>query len=82
MVAKIPSGFVLLPKGGGDWDNGLHYVAWESQISFFDIDENCIYQTGFKNKDFIVKCDNEYYVDEEKLLELINIANATFSQRE
>ena len=75
MVREIPSGFIHLPKGGGNWDNGLHYVSWESQISFLDDDENCIYQTGLDNSDFIVKHKNEYYVNEEKILELIDIVN-------
>lgn len=74
-VKEIPSGFVLLPKDGS-WDNGLHYVPWESQIAFLDDDENCIYQTGFDNSDFIVKYKNEYYANEEKLLELIDIVNS------
>ena len=75
LVKEIPSGFVQLPKGGS-WDNGLHYVPWESQIAFLDDDENCIYQTGFNNSDFIVKHKNEYYVNEEKLSELIDIVNS------
>jgi len=82
VVRKIPSGFVHLPKGGGDWNNGLHYVSWESQISFLDSDKNCLYQTGFNNKDFIVKYKNEYYVNEEKLLDLIDTSNSTFEKRE
>jgi hypothetical protein len=81
VVRQIPSGFILLPKGGGDWDNGLHYVSWESQISFLDSDENCIYQTGFDNRDFIVKYKNEYYVNEDKILELIDSANSSFEQQ-
>lgn len=72
VVREIPSGFVQLPKDGGDWDNGLHYVSWESQISFLDGHETCIYQTGFDNSDFIVQYKNEYYVDEAKLLELMD----------
>lgn len=72
VVREIPQGFVQLPKDGGDWDNGLHYVSWESQISFLDGNETCIYQTGFDNSDFIVQYENEYYVNEAKLLELID----------
>lgn len=75
MVREIPEGFVLLPKEGGGWENGLRYVPWESQISFLDANDNCIYQTDFSNSDFIVKYQNEYYVNEEKLSELIEKAN-------
>lgn len=75
LVKEIPPGFIQLPKGGS-WDNSLHYVPWESQIAFLDDNENCIYQTGFDNSDFIVKYKNEYYVNEEKILELIDVANS------
>ena len=71
-VREIPSGFVLLPKGGY-WSDGLYYVIWESQISFLDIYENCIYQTGLDDSGFIVEYKNEYYVNEEKILELLDI---------
>jgi len=81
VVQEIPLGFIHLPPNGGDWENGLHYVCWESQISFLDIDESCIYQTSFENNMFIVKYKNEYYVDEEKLLELVDIATSSFEQR-
>jgi hypothetical protein len=73
-VSELPSGFIPLPLGNEESANGLHYVPWESQISFMDADECCIYQTGFTNSDFIVKFRNEYYVNEEKYLELIEIA--------
>ena len=82
VVKEIPVGFICLPKGGGDWDNGLHYVSWESQISFLDADENCIYQTGFDNSDFIVKYKNEYYVKELKVLELIDIVNSRLEKHD
>ncbi len=36
-VKEIPLGFIHLPKGG-NLNNGLHYVSWESQISFLDDD--------------------------------------------
>ncbi|MCL2087084.1 MAG: hypothetical protein FWH05_05765 [Oscillospiraceae bacterium] len=80
IVKEIPIGFVYLPKNGGNWGNGLHYVPWETQISFLDIDDNCIYQTGFDNSDFIVKYGKEYYINEENFLELMAVANATFEQ--
>ena len=79
-VHKIPSGFTRLPQGGGDWENGLRYVSWESQISFLTADGNCIYQTSFDNRDFIVKYKNEYYVNEKKLSELVDIAASIFEQ--
>jgi len=82
VVNAIPEGFVPLPKDLDSLGNGLRYVPWESQISFLDINDVCIYQTGFSNSNFIVKYNNEYYVNEEKLLELIDIANTAFEKRE
>jgi len=73
-VKEIPNGFVFLEED--NLDNGLHYVAWESQISFLNADGICIYQTGYDNSDFIVKYKKEYYINEKKFLELMDIANA------
>ena len=76
-VREIPRGFVHLPNGGANWDNGMRYILWESQISFLDVDGNCIFQTDISNRDFIVKYKKEYYVNEEQLLGLIDIADST-----
>jgi len=81
VVKKIPLGFIHLEKGGNRQKNGLHYVSWESQISFLDADEICIYQTSFANSDFIVKFKNEYYVNEEIFLELMKVANISSETR-
>ena len=75
VVKKIPPGFIHLEMGGNRQENGLRYVAWESQISFLDADGICIYQTSFANSDFIVKFKNEYYVNEEIFLELMKVAD-------
>jgi len=75
VVKKIPSGFIHLWNSLDELENDLHYVAWESQISFLDADEVCIYQTSFANSDFIVKFEDEYYVNEEIFSELIKIAD-------
>ena len=80
-VTEIPAGFILLKEAVAGEDNGdgqpvLRYVAWESQISFYydDLDNGgvSIYQTGFSNSDFIVKYNNEYYVNEAKISDLID----------
>lgn len=78
MVLKIPSGFVHLQS---NLKNGLSVMPFETQIAFLDADGVGIYQTGFKNSDFIVKYKGEYYVNEEKLLELIDIAAISPEQR-
>ena len=76
-VSEIPLGFVRLPERS-DLDNGLRYIPWETQIAFLDSDGNCVYQTGFNNSEFIVKYQDEYYVNEEKLLELINVVGLQY----
>ena len=78
MVLKIPFGFVHLQDNLG---NGLTVMPFETQISFLDSDGVGIYSTGFKNSDFIVKYKGEYYVNEEKLLELLDIAAISADQR-
>lgn len=81
-VRKIPKGFVSLNKGGDDEENGLSFVLWESQVSVLDADESCIYQTSIGNSNFIVKYNEDLYVNEKKLLELIEIANSASEQLE
>jgi len=78
MVLKIPSGFVHLHS---NLRNGLNIMPFETQITFLDADGVGIYQTGFKNSEFIVKYKGEYYVNEERLLELIDVAAISPEQR-
>lgn len=81
VVKQVSPGFVYLSEEMVILENGLHYVSWETQISFLDSEEICIYQTGFDNSDFIVKYKDEYYVNEKKLLELVDIAAISPEQR-
>lgn len=78
MVLKIPSGFVELQS---NLKNGLSILPFETQIAFLDADEVGIYQTSFKNSDFIVKYKGEYYVNEEKFLEVVEVAAISPEQR-
>lgn len=78
MVLKIPSGFVNLQSS---LTNGLSVMPFETQIAFLDADGVSIYQTDFKNSNFIVKYKGEYYVNEEKLLELADVAAISPEQR-
>lgn len=78
MVLRVPAGFVHLQS---NLKNGLNVMPFETQIAFLDADGVGIYQTGFKNSDFIVKYNGEYYVNEEKLLELVDIAAISPEQR-
>ena len=73
---EVPSGFISLSEAIDNTNGSLRYVAWESQISFLDADDNTIYQTGFENKDFIVKYKGKYYINEAKYSELVGASKA------
>jgi len=73
---EVPSGFISLSETINKTNGSLRYVAWESQISFLDADDNTIYQTGFENKDFIVKYKDKYYINEAKYLEMVGVSKA------
>jgi len=81
VVRQVPKGFIYLEKGDNNWKNGLHYVFWETQISFVDAGRICIYQTSVKNSEFIVQYKGDYYVNEEKLSELMDIAAISIETR-
>ncbi|HOP10855.1 MAG TPA: hypothetical protein PK629_05130 [Oscillospiraceae bacterium] len=82
VVKDIPSGFVKLNIAEDNLDvGGLHYTIGESQISFLDADEICTYQTELKDTQFIVKHENEYYVNEKKYSELVAMAKGVTVQR-
>ncbi|SMC78467.1 hypothetical protein [Papillibacter cinnamivorans] len=74
-VFNLPSGFVSLDEEITSSEGALRYVFWESRISFLNADNICIYQTGVKNDDFIVKYNGNYYICEEKYNELLEAAN-------
>jgi len=75
VVFKVPDGFALLAELDKREDSILDYVFWDSQISFVDTPAKiCIYQEFVGNRNFIVKYKGEYYVNEAKYLELIDVA--------
>ena len=74
VVRQVPSGFISLKEACDSTEGALRYVFWETQLSFLDADDKCIYQTNVNNSDFIVKYRGENYINEEKILELIEIA--------
>lgn len=78
MVFKLPDGFVSLEEVINSSEGALNYVFWESQISFLDAKGTCIYQTGVKNDNFIVKYKGKYYISESKYNELLTtVKNVT-----
>jgi len=78
MVLKVPAGFVKLQSY---LTNGLSIMPFETQIGILDAEKRYIYQTGFKNRDFIVRYDGEYYVNEEKIKEIAEVASIAPEQR-
>lgn len=82
-VERIPPGFVKLSTAGDNLDiGGLHYTIGESQISFFDADEVCIYKTELANDDFIVTYEKNCYVNEKKYSSLVEQAITIAQQRD
>ncbi|MGO4548542.1 hypothetical protein AB4Z29_27510 [Paenibacillus sp. 2TAB23] len=78
---EVPPGFISLNVAIDNTNGSLRYMPWESQIAFLDADNITIYQTGFENRDFIIKYKGGYYINEEKYLELVEISNLTMEQR-
>ena len=78
VVFRVPDGFVPLTELDSR-DSILDYVFWDSQISFVYTPDDtprliCLYQEYVGNRDFIVKYKGDYYVNEAKYLELIEVA--------
>ena len=83
VVSKIPDGFVSLIELDNRADNILEYIFWENLISFYDASDRVgFYQTHIRNRDFIVKYKNEYYVNEATYLEFTNIALIAREERQ
>lgn len=75
IVDELPNGFIALDKIDLS-DANLRYIFWESQISFIStVDNYCVYQTDIKNKDFIVKYNNKYYINEKIYNDILNGVN-------
>jgi len=83
VVYQVPHGFVSLNELNNRADSILRCTIWETQISFELIDPNviCIYQTNIDNSDVIVKYKKKYYINEEKYLELTEVAALALEQR-
>jgi len=69
-----PEGFIPLVNAVQNQKNGLDFVFFETQISFLVADK-CIYQTAIYNDNFLLKYQNEFYVNETQFQNIIRIAN-------
>lgn len=70
-VLFLPSSFISLDEAMTSSEGDLRRVFWETQISFMNANDTCIYQTSVKNDSFIVKYKGKYYINETKYNELI-----------
>ena len=80
-VDEIPDGFIPLGNANDDLGNGLHYIPWASMLAFLDIEGVVVYSVGLGNREFIVQYNGVSYVNEKKLLELIELAAIAPEQR-
>jgi predicted hydrocarbon binding protein len=80
-VLFIPNGFVPLEDIVKDDKVILWYNFFETQIYFTDIDGNNIFQTDLSDNSFIVENIGNYYVNQEKFMELVKTAEATYKER-
>ncbi|HOP12150.1 MAG TPA: hypothetical protein PK629_11755 [Oscillospiraceae bacterium] len=71
-LKRIPAGFIKLTSSGNYPRNSLSFMIKGKRILINDVDGTCIYQTKLSNSDFIVQCDDVYYVSEGKYLELFD----------
>lgn len=70
-VSNLPLGFVSLNDAITSSEGALSYVCWETQISFLDSNETCVYQTDIKDDSFIVKYKGNYYISKSKYNEML-----------
>lgn len=65
VVSEVPQGYVSLNDLIESTGNKIGYIFWESQIAITN-ERECIYQTNVKDKDFIVKYQEQYYINVDK----------------
>ena len=81
VVFKIPNGFVNLREATENTNGVMQYGFFETLFAILDADGNSIYNTVLNNSDFIVKYKGDYYVNEEKYSEMVEIAAISPEQR-
>lgn len=63
---------ILVPEGFVNLNNmNIKCVFWESQISFFDSNGKCVFQSNVHDDEFIVKYKGDYYININKYYEFI-----------
>jgi len=80
-VLFIPDGFIALDYATHGMDEVLRWFGWAENIVFQDSDEMTIFQTSFRDRSFIVRYRDDYYVNEKSFNEISEFATSVFEQR-
>ena len=75
VVSEVPQGYVSLNDLLDSTGNKIGYIFWESQIAITNERSVCIYQTNVQDRDFIVKYQEQYYINVDKFSDdILNIS--------
>jgi len=79
-VRSVPDGFISLSEALADKDGIMTRFFWSYSFGFQDSEGVTIFQTDVKNNEFIVMYGDEYYINEEKFLEISSYAKNIYEQ--
>ena len=86
VVSKIPDGFVSIIELNNRADRLLNVEPWESQITFMlrevPFSESNLFQTHLSDNSLVVKYKKEYYINEAKYQDLVEIAVLALEERQ
>ena len=81
LVYEIPSGFINLKDATEKTKGVMEYIFFEDYFSLVDIDGSSVGGAMVNDSSYIVQYQGEYYVNEEKFLEALEIATVSPEQR-
>ena len=79
-VNVVPSGFIALDTAVYELGGILRVLGWSDNIVFMDIEDVNIFQMSFANEEFIVRYRGEFYVNEKRFLEIVEVASNIYIQ--
>lgn len=79
-VSSVPLGFISLNESLADMDGIINSFFWSSNFGFQDSERATIFQTDVKNSGFIVMYKNEFYINEDKFLGIVDYAMYFYEQ--
>jgi len=71
---QAPQGFILSSELSAQSGSKLSLSFFDNKIAFMAPGFICIYQTHIEDSDYIIEYEGEYYINEERYLELVEIA--------